>query len=104
MRLSLHLFTTFALLPLTNAGCLFGARRGGACGKAAASKAVSKSYKSSSDDTGLNPNGVSSGTPDPKIKCAFFRVVNPRTDSYANFREDVDKHESSTLPGMLKYL
>ena len=94
MRLSLHLFTTFALLPLTNAGCPFGSRGGGLCGKAAASKAASKS----SDDTGLNPNGVPYGTPDPKIKCAFFRVVNPRTDSYVNFREDVEK--GGLDPGM----
>lgn len=38
-----------------------------------------------------NENGVPHGEPDPKIKCAFFRVINPRTDKYVNFRDDVDK-------------
>lgn len=39
----------------------------------------------------MNANGVPFGSPDKKIKCALFRVINPRTDTYANFREDVDK-------------
>jgi len=38
-----------------------------------------------------NANGVPFGEPDKEITCAFFRVINPRTDSYKNFREDVDK-------------
>jgi len=38
-----------------------------------------------------NKNGVPFGQPDPEIKCAFFRILNPRTDKYVHFREDVDK-------------
>jgi hypothetical protein len=38
-----------------------------------------------------NANGVPYGESDPKIKCAFFRAFNPRTEKYTEFREDVDK-------------
>lgn len=38
-----------------------------------------------------NVNGVPYGSPDKEIKCAFFRAINPRTDTYLNFREDVEK-------------
>jgi hypothetical protein len=38
-----------------------------------------------------NSNGVPYGEPDPEIKCAFFRVINPRAKTYKNFLKDVDK-------------
>jgi hypothetical protein len=38
-----------------------------------------------------NVNGVPYGESDPKIKCAFFRAFNPRTEKYMGFRVDVDK-------------
>ena len=39
-------------------------------------------------DDNVNRNGIRFGQPDPSIKCAFFRVLNPRTTNYKIFRED----------------
>jgi len=77
MRLSLfHLITVVAVLPLSNA---------------LADDPSASCPRGGAGDKKKNPNGVPYGTPDPKIKCALFRVLNPRTDTYKNFREDVDK-------------
>ena len=62
-------------------------------GIAVASMMLDVSNAMTNDGNGkqTNPNGVEYGKPDKQIKCAFFRVINPRTAKYTDFREDVDK-------------
>jgi len=87
MRLNvLHLITAVALLPVSTAFVT-----GPSLRDVATTTTTLASSSSSDNDDDVNPNGVPYGTPDPKIKCAFFRILNPRTDKYVNFREDVDK-------------
>lgn len=51
--------------------------------------AVTKNEQSSSEGRVVNQNGVPHGQPDPKLKCALFRALNPRTETYQEFCEDV---------------
>jgi hypothetical protein len=60
-------------------------------GIAVASMMLEVSNAMTNDGKQTNPNGVEFGKPDKQIKCAFFRVINPRTEKYVDFREDVDK-------------
>ena len=46
----------------------------------------------------VNHNGIQFGQPDPSIKCAFFRVLNPRTANYKVFREDGVKGGLDEMP------
>jgi hypothetical protein len=60
-------------------------------GIAVASMMIDVSNAMINDGKQTNSNGVEYGKPDKQIKCAFFRVINPRTEKYTDFREDVDK-------------